>query len=149
MENGQVQRFKNKVCMLPRLNDICIAQITRITTRQAYATILTINESALPDGLPAVIRSQDIRQFEKDQVNMAECYLPGDLVRASILSLGDQSNYYLSTASNDLGVIFAKSIDGEPMMPSSWESMVTKSGRRQERRKVAKPIFNSTNSCQT
>jgi exosome complex component CSL4 len=44
---------------------------------------------------------------------MYACFHPGDIVRAEILSLGDQRSYYLTTAKNDLGVVYAKSVAGE------------------------------------
>jgi hypothetical protein len=38
--------------------------------------------------------------------------------------LGDARAYYLSTAKNDLGVIFAQSVAGHTMIPISWEEMI-------------------------
>ena len=34
--------------------------------------------------------------------------MPGDVLRAEVLSLGDANSYYLTTAKNELGVISAK-----------------------------------------
>lgn len=47
------------------------------------------------------------------QVELYSCFQPGDLVRAEVISLGDSRSYYLSTAKNDLGVVYAKSLSGE------------------------------------
>ena len=47
------------------------------------------------------------------QVVLSQCFRPGDVVRASVLSLGDARSYYLSTAENELGVVYAKSIAGK------------------------------------
>lgn len=47
------------------------------------------------------------------QVELYSCFRPGDLVRAEVISLGDSRSYYLSTAKNDLGVVYAKSLSGE------------------------------------
>lgn len=54
------------------------------------------------------------------------------------ISLGDARSYYLSTAANDLGVVFAVSSDGEQLKPVSWEAMRTEGGL-EEPRKVAGP----------
>lgn len=43
---------------------------------------------------------------------MYDCFHPGDIVRAEVLSLGDARSYYLSTAKNELGVVYAKSPAG-------------------------------------
>lgn len=46
------------------------------------------------------------------QVELHSCFRPGDLVRAEVIALGDARSYYLSTAKNDLGVVFARSANG-------------------------------------
>lgn len=43
---------------------------------------------------------------------MYDCFRPGDIVRAEVLSLGDSRSYYLSTSKNHLGVVYAKSAAG-------------------------------------
>lgn len=65
---------------------------------------------------------------------------PLPLVRAdSQLSLGDARSYYLSTAANELGVIWAKSEVGNVMVPVSYQDMEDSKTGKVERRKVAKP----------
>ena len=45
--------------------------------------------------------------------------------RALVISIGDSQNYYLSTARNDLGVIYAKCEESNQIMiPISWEEMI-------------------------
>ena len=56
------------------------------------------------------------------------------------ISLGDQSNYYLSTARNELGVIMAKSEAGNTMVPVSWKEFRDPVTGERESRKVAKPF---------
>ncbi|KDN36084.1 hypothetical protein K437DRAFT_276889 [Tilletiaria anomala UBC 951] len=73
---------------------------------------LLLSISASDDGNPdnlfqGVIRSQDVRATNKDSVRMNESFRPGDIVRAIVISLGDARSYYLSTASNELGVVYA------------------------------------------
>jgi exosome complex component CSL4 len=40
---------------------------------------------------------------------MEECMIPGDIIMAKVLSYGDSRKVYLTTAENELGVMFAKS----------------------------------------
>ena len=47
------------------------------------------------------------------QVDLYSCFWPGDIVRAEVLSAGDARSYLLTTAKNELGVIFAKSLAGD------------------------------------
>lgn len=165
-----------------------IARVTRVTPRQAYLSILIV------DGLPCgsssstsstfvqsglgnhaagegegidfqgVVRSQDVRNTEKDKVKLADCFRPGDIVRATVISLGDARSYYLSTAGNSLGVIYATSatsaasvaegeaegtvvasggagwnVNGNPMVPISWNQMIDPITGVVENRKCAKP----------
>ena len=70
---------------------------------------------------------------------MHNCVRPGDIIKCLIISLGDVRSYYVSTARNDLGVVFATSEDGHPMIPVSWESMKDPQSLQIEYRKCAKP----------
>lgn len=72
---------------------------------------------------------------------MYKCYRPGDVVKAKVISLGDQRSYYLSTAENSLGVVLAKSRASghNTMVPIDWERMMCPKTKVIEYRKVAKP----------
>jgi exosome complex component CSL4 len=60
-------------------------------------------------------------------------------VKALVISLGDSRSYYLSTASNELGVIYGTSIaGGAPLVPVSWKEMECIKTKSRELRKVAK-----------
>jgi exosome complex component CSL4 len=54
--------------------------------------------------------------------------------------LGDARSYFLSTAQNDLGVIFATSVAGATMIPISWQEMQCPKTKTIEFRKCAKPV---------
>lgn len=61
------------------------------------------------------------------------------LIGLKQISLGDQSNYYLSTARNEYGVIMAVSEAGNVMYPVSWKEYKDPETGLGEARKVAKP----------
>lgn len=69
---------------------------------------------------------------------MSECYRPGDLVRAEVISLGTMREYGLSTNKPELGVVWARSVEGAPMEVASWREMRCPVSGQAERRKVAK-----------
>lgn len=71
---------------------------------------------------------------------MNEMFRVGDIVRATIISLGDERSYYISTAGNEYGVVIAQSEAGNAMIPASWKEMVDVVTRKVETRKVAKPV---------
>lgn len=70
---------------------------------------------------------------------MGECFRLGDIVKAKVLSLGDARSYYLSTAANELGVVYATAEDGAPLLPISYQEMENPQTGETEKRKVAKP----------
>ena len=61
----------------------------------------------------SVRRLEDVRAAEIDKVQIASCFRPGDIVKAEVVSLGTSRDYYLSTAQNHLGVVYAKSLAGD------------------------------------
>ena len=85
-----------------------------------------------------------MRATEKDRVVLSECFRVGDVVRGVVISLGDQSSYYVGTAGDEYGVVMAVSEGGEAMVPVKWDEMgvVGDEGRVgwKEGRKVAKPF---------
>jgi exosome complex component CSL4 len=95
--------------ILPTVSSVVLARVTRINPRQATVTIFCVGDVPLHDEFQGIIRAQDVRATEKDKVKIFESFRPGDIVRALVISLGDQSNYYLSTAQNSLGVVMAYS----------------------------------------
>ncbi|ETS79599.1 hypothetical protein PFICI_09452 [Pestalotiopsis fici W106-1] len=126
--------------VLPEVGNIVLCRVTRIQPRQATVAILVVGETVLEAEWQGVIRSQDVRATEKDKVKIYESFRPGDIVRAQVISLGDQANYYLSTASNELGVIMATSEAGNSMFPVSWKEYRDAETGLSESRKVAKPF---------
>ena len=66
-------------------------------------------------------RVQDIRATEVDKAEVSTSLCPGDIIRARVISLGDSTQYFLSTAENELGVRWAKSAAGAIMIPISWQ----------------------------
>ncbi|CAN3354824.1 exosome complex component Csl4p [Diutina catenulata] len=114
-----------------------LSSIQAVASSAAFgATTRDIGES-----YRGVIRVQDVRSTDRDRVKMVESFRPGDIVRATIISLGDGNHYYLSTAANDWGVIFARSRGGagSQMYPVDWQHMMDARGEV-ELRKVAKPF---------
>ncbi|KAK0636220.1 hypothetical protein B0T17DRAFT_482314 [Bombardia bombarda] len=124
---------------LPEVGNTVLCRVIRITPRQAVVAILVCGDTVLEAEWQGLIRSQDVRATEKDKVKVYESFRPGDIVRAEVISLGDQANYYLSTARNELGVIMATSEAGNTMYPVSWKEYKDPETGFSEPRKVAKP----------
>jgi exosome complex component CSL4 len=129
-----------KETLVPQINSIVLAQIIKTTPQFAKVDILCVEGKALETTFPGLIRQQDVRATEIDKVIIYESFRPGDVVRASVISLGDSRSYYLSTARNELGVVFATSMSGAPMIPVSWKEMQCTKTSLREPRKVAKTV---------
>jgi len=118
-----------------------LGSVTRLSPQQATLSITVVDGVPLPAGeeFTGVIRVQDVRATEKDKVKIADCFRGGDVVKGLVISLGDARSYYVTTARNDLGVIFATSEAGVTMEPVSWQEMRCPRTGRIEKRKCAKP----------
>lgn len=169
--NNSASKQKLKYNTLPSVNSIILGRVTRVQKRQATLSILVVLDpdtnptdltspalnaliasSAIdPASTPvntaddtrfqALIRKEDVRAVEKDRVVMDEMFRVGDIVRAVVISIGDQAFFYASTARNELGVVIARGEDGGGMLvPVSWKEMRDLGSGVGELRKVAKPF---------
>ncbi|KAL8702547.1 MAG: hypothetical protein Q9201_004288 [Fulgogasparrea decipioides] len=150
---GPVSERISNTNALPRVGDTVLGRVTRCMTRQVNVGILIVmggeghgNVKEGGEGIvcahevQGVVRREDVRSTEKEKIVVGEGFRVGDLVRAVVISLGDQSNYYLTTAKNELGVIMAKSENGNTMYPISWKEFKDPVTGETEMRKVAKPF---------
>ncbi|THU91728.1 hypothetical protein K435DRAFT_829800 [Dendrothele bispora CBS 962.96] len=125
----------------PAPNSVVLGTVTRLSPIQALLSVSVVDGIPLPPGeeFTGVIRSQDVRATEKDKVKIGDCFRGGDVVRGVVISLGDARSYFVTTARNDLGVIFATSEAGHTMEPVSWQEMRCPKTGSIEKRKCAKP----------
>lgn len=141
---GSKEIASNQVLMM---GDVVLGRILRITSQQAVVEILAKHHptmgstnNLLSYPCEGCIRREDVRTLATEEVHMQDNYLPGDVILARVLSLGDARRYLLTTAAPELGVIHAlSSVSGLPMIPCSWKEMKCVDSGRVEPRKVAKP----------
>jgi exosome complex RNA-binding protein Csl4 len=125
-----------------RVEDVVLGRVLRITNQQAVVEVLAKHRShgsLLPFPCEGYIRKEDVWTASTDDVPIQDSFLPGDVVLARVLSLGDPRRYLLTTAAPELGVIHAVSATGFPMVPTSWKEMRCSESGILEPRKVAKP----------
>ncbi|CAM9214859.1 unnamed protein product [Ectocarpus fasciculatus] len=123
-----------------QVGDTVMGRVTRISTRQAWVEIICVGETVLREPHRGIVRKEDIRATEVDKAEVAKSLRPGDIIRARVISLGDSTQYFLSTAENELGVRWAKSAAGAIMIPISWQEMQCPTTKEKEPRKCAKPV---------
>jgi exosome complex component CSL4 len=129
---------ENQETVVPEINDTVTCKVIKVTPWYAKVKILCVAGRVMTSEVDGMIRVQDIRATEIDKVKIEESFRPGDVVLATVLSLGDSRSYYLSTAKNELGVVYARSITGSDMVPFSWKEMLCTKTQQKELRKVAK-----------
>jgi len=86
------------------LGDKVLCRVVRTNYNQAFVDILSVADQMLSVPSKGVIRKEDVSAADVDKVVVQESFKSGDIVRASVLSLGDSKQYYLSTAATGLGV---------------------------------------------
>ncbi|KAJ4459880.1 putative 3'-5' exoribonuclease [Paratrimastix pyriformis] len=133
----EIQRKRDEV-IVPQQGNIVLCRVIKITHRSALCHILSVGDKTLNEPFSGIIRKQDVRATETDKVEIVKSFRPGDIVRAEVVSPGDSRSFLLSTAKNELGVLFAQSIVGEFMVPVSWQEMECPRTHVREYRKVAK-----------
>lgn len=124
--------------IVPEVNTIAMCKVFNNNPRFCKVNILSVGGTPLKGTFKGIIRKEDVRATKKDSVKMYESFRPGDIFLARILSLGDSKSYFLSTAENELGVIYARSESGHSMIPVSWCEMQCSHSGKKEHRKVAK-----------
>ena len=120
---------------------LVVGKILRISPQNAIMEIRLVQGlGALHTPQEGAIRREDVRSGATEQLSLADCFQPGDLVVARVISLGDSRRYFLTTAESELGVIQAKSRVGAAMIPISFKQMECPETGEKEPRKCAKPM---------
>jgi exosome complex component CSL4 len=123
------------------VGQIVLCRILRVSSPQAVVEILA-NEAAGKIHSPSegsIPREECVKSGAATR-EVHECFQPGDIVLAKILSSGDSRKYILTTAESELGVIHALChSSGKPMIPCSWKEMECPETSVKEPRKCAKP----------
>lgn len=135
---------------VPMVGSIVLAKVTRVTEHMVHARILVVGDVAVGsavEGVPGsagfsgVVKRENCREGEVDKAVLADMFVPGDIIRASVISLGTRRSYFLATASVDTGVLSATSAAGHPLQPVAHDKMKCSVTGVREPRKVARVGF--------
>lgn len=72
--------------MLPEVDSVVLARVTRLGPRFASCDILVVGDVVCREGFHGLVRKEDVRVFEKDRVKIEEAFRVGDLVRGVVVS---------------------------------------------------------------
>ena len=131
------------------VGQLVLGRVSRVAAPQATLEIIamegtgpiTTTSPPFPEG--SIAREECVKSGTtpgSSSREVHECFQPGDMVLAKVLSLGDSRRYFLTTAESELGVIHAVCYaSGTPMIPCSWKEMECPDSGVKEPRKCAKP----------
>lgn len=121
----------------PCIGDLVICKVVKVSLRQAFVDIIQIQGQDVVETFSALIRSSDIRSSDIDAVEIHRCFKPRDIVKARVLSLGDQRAYYLTTAEPELGVVSCRSnTTGSLLVPLDEKTVICEKTQEKEERKA-------------
>ena len=124
---------------LPEVNDVVFAKCVKIRDKMAQFDVLVCDGKPLKTDFSGIVRLQDVRKTEIDKVVIEESFVPGDVVRCKVLSMGDGRSLVLATNENTLGVVRAKCKRCKAtMVAMNWQEMMCPKTEHREFRKVAK-----------
>jgi exosome complex component CSL4 len=103
-EKDQIDIERLASDIIIRIGSDITGRITRINLNQAIVDIYTVNGVSLLQTCRGVVRREDIRGKDLDSLIMYECFVPGDWLKAKVISLGDSKQYFLSTTKENYGV---------------------------------------------
>ncbi len=128
------------IATIPERGQSVMARVQKVNTGDKVdCQILMVEGRMLQSPFKAQIKLHDIREFETDNLDILDCFRPGDVIKAHVISLGDSRNVFLSTCGEGYGVIMATSMHGGTLSPISFELMQCQKTGDKEFRKVAKP----------
>ena len=133
-----VRKLQNRANAVPKVGAIVTGSVEMINSRFAKVHLVSSDGKLLNGTFAGIIRKADVRETDIDDLKMYECFRPGDIVRAQVISLGDVRSYFLTTAKVALGVVSARTDDGTEMVPVNWREMECPVTGIRVRRKVAK-----------
>ncbi|XP_030384099.1 exosome complex component CSL4 [Scaptodrosophila lebanonensis] len=134
--------------IIPTTGDIVTARVLLTTSRFVKCAIFCVRDVQLESSYRGLLRREDVRETEKDRVDIYKCFKPGDVILARVLNQLEQQSFLITTAENELGVVTACASDmrriGIPMVPVGWGEMQCPQSSVKEPRKVAKVLPEST-----
>jgi len=113
--------------LVPQMGSIVTCRVLSISSNVVRLNIHCIGEEVLKQPFKGLLRKHDIRDFDKEKVQISQNYI----------GLGENHSFLVTTADNELGVVVALNQSGIPMKPISWTDMSCQTTFATEPRKVA------------
>lgn len=86
--------------ILPFVNAIVLARVTRLQQRQVNVFILVVDDIVCADAFVGVVRKEDVRGWEVDKVKIEEMFRVGDTVRAVVVRISLELSVFRPITTN-------------------------------------------------
>lgn len=73
--------------LLPEVDSVVLARVTRLTLRQVTVEILVIDDRVCREAFQGIVRREDVRATEKDRVVVADSFRVGDIIRGIVVGV--------------------------------------------------------------
>lgn len=125
---------------LPAPGAAVTCRVARLTGKAAALVVLASDGVPTAGDYRGLLRSVDVRSTDVDAVEMGEVCVPGDILLAGVVGVGDRGGVLVSLLGEDRGVVAATcgGGDGGELVPVGWGEMVCPRCGRREKRKVAR-----------
>ena len=133
----RVVRPGSKKVPFPEPGSIVTARVLYIKSNLVKCSIHCVEDHTLKVPYGGVIRTEDIRDYDKDKIVISRCFSPGDIILARVYAHGEKHEFLLTTAAPELGVVIATNDWGEPMVPIGLNEMLSTRCMTRQPRKVA------------
>ncbi|KAL7069883.1 hypothetical protein ACQ4LE_010882 [Meloidogyne hapla] len=134
------RKLDEKSHVIPSQGKIVTAKVEVLTQKFAKCTIISVENTMLLSEFNSTLRKEDVREKERDKVELYKFVQPGDIILARVLGYGEaQTSYLLSIAEDQLGVIIGKGQNGQRLSPDTNDPTMMKAldSEYREMRKVA------------
>lgn len=119
---------------VPRVGSVVVGQITEVQSRTATLRISKVGKNALSGFFTGILHISDVSPGFVE--SMFDVCKPGDIMRAKVVSDKNRT-FHLSTANNNLGVVYAFCSQCGHMLSLRGRSMQCANCGKIERRKDA------------
>ena len=92
---------------LPAVGDVVYGKVVRLHQQYAVLSIVCVAGNVVECNgynIQGKVMREDIRNHHIDSVVVSDFFRPGELVKAKVISLGDEHAYMLSTSDDNFGV---------------------------------------------
>uniref|UniRef100_A0A0L8FLV0 Exosome complex component CSL4 C-terminal domain-containing protein n=1 Tax=Octopus bimaculoides TaxID=37653 RepID=A0A0L8FLV0_OCTBM len=72
--------------IVPSVDALVTAKITNVNPRFCKCSIMNVGKIRLRESFRGMIRKEDVKATEKDKVEMYQCFRPGDIIVAKVVS---------------------------------------------------------------